>query len=88
MSAVEQGKEVGLAMLACGDQFAVDDVGLCREPQDGRSDAREAARKVSAIPPIDSGRKARLVQLNPVPVKFQFVEPSAGKLSASAGREG
>jgi hypothetical protein len=30
MSAVEQGKEVGLAMLACGDQFAVDDAGFCR----------------------------------------------------------
>jgi hypothetical protein len=27
--------KVGLAVTACGNQFAIDDAGSCREPEDG-----------------------------------------------------
>jgi hypothetical protein len=30
MPPVQQGEEIGLAVLAGGDQFTVDDAGLCR----------------------------------------------------------
>jgi hypothetical protein len=43
------GKEVGLAVTACGNQFTVDDAGLCRKPQDGRGDRWESARKIDPI---------------------------------------
>jgi hypothetical protein len=43
MPPVQQREEIGLAVTAGSDQFAVDDAGLRRQPEDGRGDPREAA---------------------------------------------
>jgi hypothetical protein len=75
-SSVEQGKKVGLAVAASGDQLTVDDAGFCREPKDGRGDRWEPARKVAPIPAVDRRGEASFVQLHAVPIKFQFRDPA------------
>ena len=51
MPSVQKREEVRLTVTTGGNQLAVDDAGLSREPQDGRSDLRKPARKIAALRP-------------------------------------
>jgi hypothetical protein len=79
MPPVQQDKEVGLAVPAGGNQLAVNDARFYRKPKNGRGDAREAAGKVAAIATEDRGGDARFVQLHPVAVEFQLIQPSLAR---------
>ena len=62
------------AITLCGALRS--NAGFCREPQDGRGDRREAARKVSPIPAIDRRGETRFLQLHAVAVEFQLIQPT------------
>jgi hypothetical protein len=63
---VQQRKKVGLAVAAGGNQLAIDDAGLCREPEDRGGDRWEATRKVSPILTVDRRGETRFVKLDAV----------------------
>jgi hypothetical protein len=65
-----------LAVTTGGNQFAVDDARFRREPEDRGSDRWEAARKVAAVPAEDLRGETVLVELHPIPIEFQLVEPT------------
>jgi hypothetical protein len=59
-----------------GDQLAIDDAGLRWQPENSRSDPREAAGQIAAIPAVHRRGEARLVKLHPPAVKLQFKQPA------------
>jgi hypothetical protein len=49
MSPMQQRKEVGLAVAACGNEFTINDAGSRRAPEDGRSDCWEPPGKIATV---------------------------------------